>query len=61
MTWASPLRTLRSELGLSQGQMAARLGVALESYRPWETDRRTAPSEILHRAWGHRRASAAWG
>ena len=44
------LRQCRKALALSQSAFAAQLGVAPESYRPWDTGRRPAPAAILIRA-----------
>ena len=44
------LRQCREGLGLSQWAFAAQLGVAPESYRPWDAGRRPAPAAILIRA-----------
>ncbi len=49
-TWLNPLRAVRAELDISRSTMAERLGVALETYRPWETGRRPVPAEILLKA-----------
>lgn len=47
---ATEIRAVRLALGLSQRQFAARLGVSLESYRPWDSGRRGAPQDVLERA-----------
>jgi DNA-binding transcriptional regulator YiaG len=47
---ASPLREIRTRLGLSQGECATVLGVALETLRAWDAGRRPAPDAILSRA-----------
>lgn len=44
------IRSIRLAAGASQADFAARLGVALESYRPWDTGRRSAPPEVLAHA-----------
>jgi len=44
------VRNLRLALGFSQREFAARLGVSLESYRPWDSGRRQTPDEIVRRA-----------
>ena len=44
------LRQCRESLGLSQLAFARRLGVAPESYRPWDAGRRPVPAAILARA-----------
>ncbi len=44
------LRQCRKALALSQSAFAAQLGVAPESYRPWDAGRRPAPAAILIRA-----------
>ncbi len=44
------LRQCREALGLSQSAFARQLGVAPESYRPWDAGRRPVPSAILARA-----------
>ncbi len=46
----SRVRDLRLALGFSQREFAARLGVSLESYRPWDSGRRQTPDEIVRRA-----------
>ncbi len=44
------LRQCRKALALSQSAFAAQLGVAPESYRPWDAGRRPTPAAILIRA-----------
>ncbi len=44
------LRQCREALGLSQSAFARQLGVAPESYRPWDAGRRPVPAAILIRA-----------
>jgi DNA-binding transcriptional regulator YiaG len=44
------LRQCRYALGLSQSSFAAELGVALETYRTWDSGRRPVRLEILTRA-----------
>jgi DNA-binding transcriptional regulator YiaG len=44
------LRQCRDELRLSQAAFAARLGVALETYRTWDAGRRVTPAAIERRA-----------
>ena len=44
------LRQCRKALALSQSAFAAQLGVAPESYRPWDAGCRPAPAAILIRA-----------
>ncbi len=44
------LRQCREGLGLSQLAFARQLGVAPESYRPWDAGRRPVPAAILIRA-----------
>ena len=46
----SPLREIRSLLGLSQAECAAALGVAVETFRTWDAGRRPAPDLIVERA-----------
>jgi transcriptional regulator with XRE-family HTH domain len=41
---------VRLAFGLSQRQFAARLGVSLESYRPWDAGRRETPEDVIRRA-----------
>lgn len=47
---ASPLREIRTRLGLSQAACATALGVALETFRVWDAGRRTAPEAIVRAA-----------
>jgi DNA-binding transcriptional regulator YiaG len=47
---ASPLREIRSRLGLSQTECATDLGVALETFRTWDAGRRSAPEAIVNQA-----------
>jgi transcriptional regulator with XRE-family HTH domain len=47
---ASPLREIRTRLGLSQAECATALGVALETLRTWDAGRRTAPEAIVSQA-----------
>jgi DNA-binding transcriptional regulator YiaG len=44
------VRRVRLTLGLPQREFAARLGVSLESYRPWDSGRRDAPDDVARRA-----------
>jgi DNA-binding transcriptional regulator YiaG len=44
------LRQCRKALGLSQAQLAAELGVPLETYRTWDSGRRQVRPEVLARA-----------
>ena len=46
----SPIRQYRVALGLSQTAFAARLGVPLETYRPWDAGRRAPPPPVCARA-----------
>ncbi len=46
----SRVRHVRLALRLSQRRFAARLGVSLESYRPWDAGRRETPEEVIRRA-----------
>jgi transcriptional regulator with XRE-family HTH domain len=48
--FASPLREIRTRLGLSQSECAAALDVAVETFRTWDADRRPAPETIVRRA-----------
>src|SRR6476660_3337464 len=43
----SPLREIRTRLGLSQAECATALGVALETFRTWDAGRRPAPEAIV--------------
>jgi transcriptional regulator with XRE-family HTH domain len=45
--FASPLREIRTRLGLSQAECATTLGVALETFRTWDAGRRSAPEAIV--------------
>jgi DNA-binding XRE family transcriptional regulator len=47
---ASPLREIRTGLGLSQAECATALGVALETFRIWDAGRRPAPEAIVGQA-----------
>src|SRR5258705_3830825 len=47
---ASALREIRTRLHLSQAECAASLGVAFETFRAWDSGRRTAPAAIVRRA-----------
>jgi transcriptional regulator with XRE-family HTH domain len=47
---ASPLREIRTRLGLSQAECATTLGVALETFRTWDASRRPAPEAIVRQA-----------
>jgi len=47
---ASPLREIRTRLGLSQAECAAALGVALETFRTWDAGRRPAPEALVSQA-----------
>ena len=44
------LRALRASTQLSQRTFAARLGLPSESYRAWESGRRSPPADVLNRA-----------
>jgi DNA-binding transcriptional regulator YiaG len=46
----SPLREIRTRLGLSQAECATALGVALETFRTWDAGRRPAPEAIVSEA-----------
>ena len=46
----TPLRSLRLATKASQGVFAARLGVSVDAYRPWDSGRREPPPEILIKA-----------
>ena len=46
---ASPLREIRTRLGLSQTECAIALGVARETFRTWDAGRRPAPEAIVSR------------
>jgi transcriptional regulator with XRE-family HTH domain len=47
---ASPLREIRTRLGLSQAECAAALGVSIETFRTWDAGRRPAPVAFIERA-----------
>lgn len=47
---ASPLREVRTRLGLSQAECATALGVALETFRAWDAGRRPTPEAIVSQA-----------
>ena len=47
---ASPLREVRTRLGLSQAECATALGVALETFRAWDAARRPTPEAIVSQA-----------
>ena len=47
---ASPLREIRTRLGLSQAECATALGVAVETFRTWDAGRRPAPEAIVSQA-----------
>jgi DNA-binding transcriptional regulator YiaG len=47
---ASPLREIRTRLGLSQAECATALSVALETFRTWDAGRRPAPEAIVSQA-----------
>jgi DNA-binding transcriptional regulator YiaG len=46
----SVLRTIRTRLHLSQGECAATLGVAVETFRTWDAGRRSPPAAVVRRA-----------
>ena len=46
----SPMRRYRMALGVSQATFAARLGVPLNTYRPWDAGRRAPPPLVRARA-----------
>ena len=46
----SEIRELRQRMGLSQQQCAALLDVAVETFLPWDSGRRRAPTAALQRA-----------
>ena len=46
----SPLREIRTRLGLSQAECARALGVAIETFRTWDAGRRIAPEAIVGQA-----------
>jgi DNA-binding transcriptional regulator YiaG len=47
---ASVLKEVRMRLRLSQAECAASLGVAVETFRAWDSGRRTTPAAIARRA-----------
>jgi DNA-binding transcriptional regulator YiaG len=47
---ASVLKEIRTRLHLSQAECAASLRVAAETFRAWDSGRRTAPAAIVRRA-----------
>ena len=47
---APKIRDVRMALGMSQRTFAVRLGISLESYRPWDSGRRDTPDDIIGRA-----------
>ncbi len=47
---ASPLREIRTRLGLSQAECATALGVAVETFRTWDAGRRPPPEAVVLRA-----------
>ena len=47
---ASPLREIRTRLGLSQTECATALGVVVETFRTWDAGRRPAPEAIVSQA-----------
>jgi DNA-binding transcriptional regulator YiaG len=44
---ASALREIRTRLNLSQAECAAALGVAIETFRTWDSGRRPAPEGVI--------------
>jgi transcriptional regulator with XRE-family HTH domain len=46
----SILRECRQRVRLSQSAFARRLGVSIETYRPWDSGRRQPPQQIIDRA-----------
>lgn len=56
MEWEAPsaapsaLRMIRTSLNLSQAECAAALGVALETFRTWDSGRRPPPPAVVRRA-----------
>lgn len=46
----SALRSIRARLNLSQAECAAELNVALETFRTWDSGRRTPPIAVVRRA-----------
>jgi transcriptional regulator with XRE-family HTH domain len=49
-TAPSELRAIRARLNLSQADCAVALGVALETFRPWDSGRRPPPAAVVRRA-----------
>jgi DNA-binding transcriptional regulator YiaG len=47
---APALREIRTRLGLSQAECATALGVAIETFRTWDSGRRPAPVAIVNQA-----------
>jgi len=50
---AANLRETRTRLGLSQAECATALGVAVETFRTWDTARRSAPEAIIRQPQTH--------
>ena len=46
----SVLRAIRARLNLSQAECAIALGVALETFRTWDSGRRPPPTAVVRRA-----------
>lgn len=46
----SPLREIRTRLGLSQAECATALGIALKTFRAWDSGRRLAPVAVINQA-----------
>jgi DNA-binding transcriptional regulator YiaG len=46
----SALRAIRTSLNLSQAECAVALGVALETFRTWDSGRRPPPTAVVRRA-----------
>jgi DNA-binding transcriptional regulator YiaG len=46
----SVLREIRTRLGFSQVECAARLAVAVETFRTWDSGRRAPPTDVVRRA-----------
>jgi transcriptional regulator with XRE-family HTH domain len=44
---ASAVREIRTRLNLSQAECAAALGVAVETFRTWDSGRRAAPEAVI--------------
>jgi DNA-binding transcriptional regulator YiaG len=44
------IRDIRMAVGMSQRAFALRLGISLESYRPWDSGRRGRPDDVMDRA-----------